>query len=660
MAPAALASEKHHRKKAGCLSTAGLTAAALGLGALSQQEAFVTASKTPANSQAVVFSLEELRSPSSRLRGSGQTASSAYPACSAAAAMASAGAALCGAAAAGAAARSRRKGGLCLSALPERVERREPTVAAKNALRSDQLVTSVDPSVGPSGTYQVGIDFKNWLQSAEEELEVDNLRVEGSIPAWLVGNLVHAGPAKFEFGKDEFVDWVDGQAMLYRVKFGSDGACQYKNKWLDTWNHRMHREAGRIAVRETCSRPSLGSFFERFMYLFSPPNNENGNLHISQIAGSRCVSMSVGSACLEFQLEDMKTLGKVPFDDELVEGGPLIFHAEPHTDKKTGEWYTCAIQLRICTEEMQLKPEYVVFSVKPDTSKEPGAPVKRRLIRRISTEYPSPVHTISLTDKYIVMIQIPYPLNWDGMLNAEARWLMNGVYEGNLNDYNTWQPERPTLIRLINRETGEETRVFETDPFFFFHTINSFEETVDGNELVHTDVVCYNEPPVGFPLRQARSGDVEDWRGGGGEVRRFTMNVSSGEISCSGWPDNCFDEPKVNPKVDAERHKFSWGVIDDNGMLRLTKQDHDTHEVVKWTGQDTSRELPWQPVFVPEPYSDREDAGVLLSFVRDQPTGNTFCVILDAENMEEQARVHFPEGHHVPLHGHGTFIQGRV
>ncbi|CAJ1401053.1 unnamed protein product [Effrenium voratum] len=92
---------------------------------------------------------------------------------------------------------------------------------------------------------------------------------------------VHAGPAKFEFGDDEFVDWVDGQAMLYRIKFGEEG-CSYQNRWLDTWNHRMHREAGRIAVRETCSRPSLGSFWERFMYLFSPPNNENGNLHISQ------------------------------------------------------------------------------------------------------------------------------------------------------------------------------------------------------------------------------------------------------------------------------------------------------------------------------------------------------------------------------------------
>merc|ERR1740123_1922270 len=132
--------------------------------------------------------------------------------------------------------------------------------------------------------------------------------------------------------------------MLYRLQIGDSG-CSYRNKWLDTWNHRSHREAGRIAVRETCSRPTLHNPLERFLYLFSPPNNENGNLHISQICGnSRCISMSVGSALLEFTLSDMGTVGKLPCKDGLDKLGPLIFHAEPHIDKATGEWFTCAIQ----------------------------------------------------------------------------------------------------------------------------------------------------------------------------------------------------------------------------------------------------------------------------------------------------------------------------
>jgi len=551
-----------------------------------------------------------------------------------------------------------------LSALSERAAGASDGDKVKRSAVSpvaEQLVTSVSPQDGPQGTYQVGIDFGRWLQSCTEELSVKTLRVEGSIPAWLKGSLVHAGPAKFEFGDDEFVDWVDGQAMLYKVCINGDGTCEYQNKWVDTWNHRQHREAGRIAVRETCSRPSLDSMWDRFIHMFSPPNNENGNLHISHmVGGARPVTMSVGSSILEFKADGLETLGKVPFDDELVEGGPLIFHAEPHTDPVTGEWYTCAVQLRINGDEPGMKPEYVVFSVKPTESREPGAVVKRNLITRIKTEHPAPIHTIGLTSKYLVLLQTPYPLNWNGMIRAETTWLMTGHYEGNLSDYNLWEPERPTLVRLIDRETGEHTAVFETDPFFFFHIVNAFEEKdADGeSDLVQVDVVAYNEPPVGFPLRQARSGDVQDWRGEGGEVRRLTLNLATGECSTTGWPDNCFDEPKISPKVDGARHKYSYGVVDYHGQLRLVKLDHDTKDVIYWEEQDVSRELPWQPVFVPEPYSEREDAGVLMSFVRDQPTGDSYCLLLDTTTFKEQARIYFPENHHIPLHGHGMFMQG--
>jgi len=526
-----------------------------------------------------------------------------------------------------------------------------------------EFVTDVNPDVGPQGTYQVGIDFHGWLQSAEEEATVESCRVDGKLPAWMRGALVHAGPAKFEFGDDEFVDWVDGQAMLYMLRVREDGSVEYKNRWLNTSNHKAHRAGGKISVRETCSRPSIDNIFERVTYLFSPPDNENGNLHISNIVPGRNVSMSVGSSILEFSMPDLKTLGKVPFDDPITEGGPLIFHTEPHTDFHTGEWFTCAIQLfprPLDYANGGWKPQYVVFSVEPDQSQVPGTPIKRREITRIDTEYPSPIHTMGVTSRFIILVQIPYPLNWEGMWKAESHWVMTGEYEGNLNDYNTWEPERPTLIRVIDRVTGEHTAVFETVPMFFFHVLNSWEEKEGDSDCVYIDLVGYDEPPVGFPLKQARSGDVEDWRGGGGDVRRFRLDLTTGECTWSGWPDNCFDEPKVNPRYHGEKYRYCWGVQDDHGTLRLVKLDCDEKSVKYWETQDVSRELPWQPVFVPEPYNEKEDAGVLVSFVRDQPTGNSSCVILDSITMEEKARIHFPEGHHIPLHGHGTWMQGTI
>ncbi|CAE8682662.1 unnamed protein product, partial [Polarella glacialis] len=362
-------SHRRTRTLVGYLGLGGLTVALLG--SRSQEDAAFAAggSATRAVNQKQELS-GGLATPAVCLRGAGGAeARASEPGASSAAAVVC-GAVVCAAAAARAGGRrtARRSNVLPLAALSERSERREPAATARDAVRSEtsQMVTDVNPLDGPDGTYQVGIDFKNWLQSATEEIEVGNLRVEGKLPVWLRGSLVHAGPAKFEFGPDEFVDWVDGQAMLYRLRINADGECEYRNRWLNTWNHRMHKEKGRIAVRETCSRPSIDSIVDRFLYLFQPPNNENGNLHISQMVGSRPVSMSVGSAVVEFTLPDMETLGKVPWDDEMVDEGPLIFHSEPHIDKKTGEWYTSAIQLKI--EGMGLKPEYVVFSVMPDAS----------------------------------------------------------------------------------------------------------------------------------------------------------------------------------------------------------------------------------------------------------------------------------------------------
>ncbi|CAE7573029.1 unnamed protein product [Symbiodinium natans] len=84
-----------------------------------------------------------------------------------------------------------RRDRLSRRALAERGEAPRQSKTSRSAV-TEKLVTSIDPSAGPEGTYQVGIDFKNWLQSAEEELEVDGLRVEGHIPAWLRGNLAPA------------------------------------------------------------------------------------------------------------------------------------------------------------------------------------------------------------------------------------------------------------------------------------------------------------------------------------------------------------------------------------------------------------------------------------------------------------------------------------
>lgn len=59
--------------------------------------------------------------------------------------------------------------------------------------------------------FHVSISVETWTSSGSRS-SVDSHLSEGR---GLPSSEVHAGPAKFEFGDDEFVDWVDGQAMSW-------------------------------------------------------------------------------------------------------------------------------------------------------------------------------------------------------------------------------------------------------------------------------------------------------------------------------------------------------------------------------------------------------------------------------------------------------------
>jgi carotenoid cleavage dioxygenase-like enzyme len=67
--------------------------------------------------------------------------------------------------------------------------------------------------------------------SLDEEIQLDKLPVEGSIPRWLSGSLLRNGPAKFEVGPEEVWHWFDGLAMLHRFTF-QDGSVSYANRFV--------------------------------------------------------------------------------------------------------------------------------------------------------------------------------------------------------------------------------------------------------------------------------------------------------------------------------------------------------------------------------------------------------------------------------------------
>jgi carotenoid cleavage dioxygenase-like enzyme len=85
--------------------------------------------------------------------------------------------------------------------------------------------------------------------------------------------------------------------------------------------------------------------------------------------------------------------------------------------------------------------------------------------------------------------------------------------------------------------------------------------------------------------------------------------------------------------------------------VSIVKVDTELRRTRSWTQPGG---YPGEPVFVPEPGGEEEDAGVLLSVVLDTAEGRSALVVLDARDLTELARARVP--HHVPFHFHGQFF----
>jgi carotenoid cleavage dioxygenase-like enzyme len=90
--------------------------------------------------------------------------------------------------------------------------------------------------------------------SLTEERDDAEMICTGTLPPWLVGDLVRVGPALFEIGAEKFAHWFDGQAMLYSFSM-QGGEARYTNKFLASSNLKAHRSAGKIAMAEFGTQP---------------------------------------------------------------------------------------------------------------------------------------------------------------------------------------------------------------------------------------------------------------------------------------------------------------------------------------------------------------------------------------------------------------------
>lgn len=439
--------------------------------------------------------------------------------------------------------------------------------------------------------------------------------LEGALPEWLSGRLVRTAPV-LEVGAYRAAHWFDGLGMLYRLDL-ERGRVRFAQRLLETKALAAAR-AGRMTVSTFAGRNER-SFLKRLVQPI-PPMTDNTNVHIVPTPDGWLAMTETPHQ----YLIDGDTLGikrEVRYHDAI---GPLAgMLAHP-------EWDARMHQLVNVATKIGAKTELIVYRHGLGES-------ERRPIAHIPIPELAYMHAFGLTEKKVVLVAPPLharPLSF--------LWSNKGFI-----DHFRWHGERPTRVFVIDRATGAVSE-HEADPFFFFHTVNAFD---DGDGVV-LDLCTYPDSTLIDRLRADQVGT-----GLGADARLERLRVAPGKrVTREALDAGNLEFPSVHRALVAgRRHRRVFGAaLESSQKSALRALDLDSGR-----SQSFAREgvVYGEPVFVPRPGSAREGDGVLLSVGSDLTRGAAELVVLAAESLEPLATARLPIP--IPLGFHGSFQLAR-
>ncbi|WP_083088340.1 carotenoid oxygenase family protein [Mycobacterium noviomagense] len=499
-------------------------------------------------------------------------------------------------------------------------------------------------SAAPDNPYLQG-----FLAPVHTEVTATDLPVTGQIPDYLDGRYLRNGPNPVAEVDPATYHWFSGDGMVHGVALRDGKAAWYRNRWIRS--PRVAKVLGEPAPTRLSPRAGMLSL--------------GANTSVLAHAGRTLALVEGGAANYELT-EDLDTVGTCDFDGTLTGG----YTAHPHRDPQTGELHAVSYSFA--------RGNTVQYSV-IDTN--------GRARRTVDIEVGgSPaIHDFSLTDKYVVIYDLPVtfdpvqalPANVPRWLGLPARLVLQSLIGrvqmpspilarinrdpkgGNRYPY-AWNPKYQARIGVMPREgSNADIRWFDIEPCYVFHPVNAYSETRQGAEVLVLDVVRYDRM---FERDRRGPGDSRP------TLDRWTVNLATGSVTAERWDDRSQEFPRINEILTGRRHRFGYTVGLDDGYLvggasamRTSLYKHDYQ-----TGSATVAPLDpdlmiGEMCFVPAPtggaQGDAEDNGILMGYGHHRGSDEGQLLILDAQTCESVATVHLPQ--RVPMGFHGNWAPNR-
>ncbi|KAL2398759.1 Carotenoid dioxygenase [Exophiala dermatitidis] len=523
--------------------------------------------------------------------------------------------------------------------------------------------------------------YNNWpnvlgFDTHYEERATVELRVEGTIPPYASGTLFRTGigprSINTSHGNSFMVNhWFDGFSQIHRFQIHApqaDGPVRvtYSSRLTSDGLIEKIKKTGKLdgftfaAKYDPCK-----SFFRKVQSVFHPaeerkPNELNVGVTLSanfpglsktgqRLAGPHKTEGGT-TLCQKTDATMMQML-----DPESLEPVGIAYQTTLHpelkglgsaahakSDPKTGDVFNYNL-------DFGRTGTYRIFRVSASSG-------QTSILAKFhhSAAY---LHSLFLTENYVVLCV------WNSFYKAGGASIL---WHHNLLDAMGWDNRHPAMWFVVDKRPPEEggrglIARYASEAFYAFHSINAYEEpsqATKGAVDIVADLAAYDNMDVlgRFYLENLVSDSAKapiylDSHGSSirPSYRRYrlpslpetpTPIVEKATMEHDGSKQDGFELPVINPNMVTKHHRYMYGVSDtgkSSFLDGLVKYDAHTHSVLRWSRHGHTA---GEPIFVPDPQSDEEDGGVLLSVVLDGPGGKSYLLVLDAKTMAELGQAH--------------------
>jgi all-trans-8'-apo-beta-carotenal 15,15'-oxygenase len=452
--------------------------------------------------------------------------------------------------------------------------------------------------------------------------QTGRVALQGTLPGYVSGVCCWNGPGSFARGGHRYRHWLDGDGMVCALSLEGSGA-HVRTRFVRDTRFQEETAAGGPLFR-TFGTAFPGDRLRRGIGLESPAN-------VSVYPyGDALLAFAEQGLPWALDPDTLETRGPFTFNGQLNDVTP--FSAHPKIDPRTGELFNFGVTFAA------ERPALHLFRF------DPGATLVYR--RRIALPYAASIHDFALSERFAVFYVGPLVLDVAGLLDGGLP----------LVDALRWEPERGSLLLLVDRGTGDLAASIPLASGYCLHLINAFD---DADRLV-VDVVEYERPIYDqYQVIPALFTDVPR-----ATPLRLTLDPAAAQaLERRTLPYRCApDFPSHDVDLTGRRYEDFWmlgiGATGQAGRKffnQLARLSWDTGEVDVWEAP-RGHYLGGEPVYVPDP--DRPRHGVVICQSFDAARRASEFQVFEAARPSAGPIATLTAREPIPLLFHSSFLAG--